>query len=364
MFRKTKIPAPKLKYFYVLMILVTILLVLGIGAVFNASAVEAQRLFDDKYYFAKQQLKWVIIGSIGWLTTFVIPVGFWKKVSPILFGVGVLLMILVLIPGIGDSINGARRWINLGGSSLQPSEPLKFFLILYFSAWLEKQSEKKFKGFLVVLGLVATLAMLQPDLGTTIVLTTISFSMYYLSGADLKKIYVLFAVVLLAAAFFVVSSPYRRDRLHTYLDPTADPQGKSYHINQALVAIGSGGWTGVGIGRSRQKYAYLPMASTDSIFAVISEETGFAGGLVLIGTYVAIIVTAFKIALSTDDKFESLLAGGVACWLLAQFGLNMAAMVALIPLTGVPLPLISYGGSALVSVMMGIGILANIGRRV
>lgn len=355
---------PRSRHFYVLMLLVFMLLVLGIGAVFNASSVEAQRLFGDKYFFARQQLKWVIVGSVVWITTFVIPINWWKKISPLLLGTGIVLMIAVLIPGIGENINGARRWINLFGASLQPTEPLKLFMIIYFSAWLEKQAQEKFKGFLVILGVVAVLAMLQPDLGTTIVITTISFAMYYLSGANLKNIYILFAVVIFFALFFVVSSPYRRDRLHTYLDPTADPQGKSYHINQALVAIGSGGWTGVGIGRSRQKYAYLPMASTDSIFAVISEETGFVGGLVLIGIYLAIITTAFKIALGAPSKFESLLAGGIGCWILAQFGLNMAAIVALIPLTGVPLPLISYGGSALVSVMMGVGILANIGKRI
>jgi cell division protein FtsW len=186
--------------------------------------------------------------------------------------------------------------------------------------------------------------------------------MYYLSGAPLRQLFLLIGGAGILVLLLILASPYRRARLTTFLDPTSDPQGSSYHINQVLLALGSGGIDGVGLGRSRQKFAYLPEATTDSIFAVIGEETGFIGGVVLIGLLLALVLAAFQIAHLASNRYHQLLAAGIASWLAAQTMLNLAAMVALVPLTGIPLPFVSYGGSALVAALSSIGLLVNIAR--
>lgn len=346
-----------------LLITIFILLSLGFIFVFEASSVEALRLFDDKYFFAKQQLKWLGIGSVVFLLMSILPINLIKKSAVLFFGLSLFLMVIVLIPGIGTHTGGARRWISLGFMSLQPTEPLKLALVLYFSSWLSTKTEMKFKPFVFLLMLVVGLTMLQPDLGTSIVLISVSLTMLYLSGADLSRIYYLLGGVILVTILLILISPYRRDRLQTYLNPLEDRLGKSYHINQAITALGSGGLTGVGIGQSRQKYAYLPMSSTDSIFAVIGEEIGFLGSVAIVGIYLYLINLGFKIASTVSDNFEKLAAAGISAWLLIQFGLNMSAIVAIFPLTGVPLPLVSYGGSALVSTLAGLGLLFNISKR-
>lgn len=336
------------------------LLILGIIAVYNASVVEAYRDFGNKYHFVFQQLKWSTIGLTAFFVASRIPPSVYKKFALPFFVFTLILMVLVLIPGIGNKLQGARRWISVGSFTLQPSEPLKLGLILYLAAWLEKP--KPLGSFLLILGVVIGLTMLQPDLGTAIILATTGFLMFYLSGAQLFQLTGLAIGGGLVGAFMVLSSSYRRARLTTFLDPTKDPLGASYHINQVLLAIGSGGLTGVGLGKSRQKHQYLPEATTDSIFAVIGEELGFIGAIILIMLLLGLILLAFKIAEKSKGKFEQLLAAGIAGWISAQFLLNLSAMVALVPLTGIPLPLISYGGSSLISTLAALGILSSIAR--
>lgn len=348
----------KLKLGWIVAILSGIIIIFGLVAVYNASVAEGLRDYGNKYHFVTQQIKWAVLGLIAAGIASKIPLPLVKKFTPIFFVVVLALMVAVLIPGLGSKVQGARRWLSIGGFTLQPTEALKFSMVLYLASFLEKRTH--LKGFLFVVGLVVGLTMLQPDLGTTIILVCLSFLVYYLSGAPLKQLMTIASLAAIVGSLLIVVSPYRRARLSTYLDPTNDPLGSSYHINQVLLALGSGGWDGVGLGRSRQKYDYLPEATTDSIFAVIGEEIGFIGGVIIIALLLALVLFSFQIARQASTRYHQLLAAGIASWLGAQTLLNLAAMVALVPLTGIPLPFVSYGGSALVAAMTGIGLLLNI----
>ncbi len=356
-----KISSPRRLTIFFLTITALILLI-GISAVYNASVVEGYRDFNDKYHFVSQQLKWLGIGLIFSFIATRLPSSFYKKIAPTFFLATLILMIAVLIPGIGNKVQGARRWISLGNFSLQPSELLKLSLIIYLAAWLE--TPKPLTNFLIIIGIVVGLTMLQPDLGTAIVLVSTGFLLFYLSGASLSHLSLFSLGSLFLGTIMIILSPYRRARLATFIDPTTDTLGASYHINQVLLALGSGGPFGVGLGLSRQKYQYLPEATTDSIFAIIGEELGFIGGIILILLFLSLILTAYKIASRTNDRFQQLLAGGIAGWIATQFLLNLSAMVALVPLTGIPLPLISYGGSSLITILIGIGIITSVARSI
>lgn len=266
----------------------------------------------------------------------------------------------MLIPGLGIKVLGARRWINLGFTVLQPSELTKLAVVIYLSSWLSQH--QRFWPFAFIVSVVLGLIMLQPDLGTAMIVGMIAFSLYFVSGGSLKKIIVSGLIGSVIAGILIVASPYRLNRVKTFLDPSSDPLGTSYHIRQVLIAIGSGGMTGQGIGKSRQKYQYLPEASTDSIFAIIAEETGFIGSLVVISALYALVNQGYKIAKNSDDVFAKLLVTGIISWVGFQMLLNLSAMVALVPLTGVPLPLISYGGSSLIMILFALGMVANVSR--
>jgi cell division protein FtsW len=282
-------------------------------------------------------------------------------------------LILVLIPGIGTKVLGARRWLVLGPLTFQPAELVKLSFIIYLSAFLLNESfgfeepvssnKKKLLPFLVMLFILLGLVMLEPDLGTAIVLAATGLVVYFASGASLFYLTLVGIIGILSGVGLILFSPYRRERLLTFLNPTRDPLGASYHIRQILIAIGSGGWLGIGLGQSRQKYEYLPAVTTDSIFAVVAEELGFIGAVALLSIFLILIWRGMKIAKEAPDEFGRLLAVGITSWIGFQFLVNLSAMVALVPLTGVPLPFISYGGSSLVLSLTGMGILANIARQ-
>ncbi len=334
----------------------------GLLAIFDASVIDAYRTFGDKFHYVRQQSLWLVVGVFVALVTSNIPIAWFKKNAYLLYGITLFLMVAVLIPGVGSKFLGARRWISLGPVVFQPSELLKITFAIYLAKWLEV--ERGIKQFLTLIGLNALLIMLQPDLGTAIIIIGVSFLIFYLSGAKLKEIIVFCAVLLFAISTLILTSPYRMDRVQTFIDPTSDPLGASYHINQILYGLGSGGFNGVGLGRSRQKYAFLPEATTDSIFVIIAEEFGFVGSTVLIMVLVGILVTSLKVAMRVTDKFDKLLASGISLLFLLQIFVNLSSMVALIPLTGVPLPFISYGGSSLVTNFIALGLLINISKRV
>ncbi len=344
-------------------IIVMTLILLGFGLImiYSASVAEGARDFGNKWHFVLLQLKWAGVGLVGMMIVSSLSPKFWQKISPIVLAVGLLLLFLVAIPGIGTKVQGARRWLVLPGVVLQPAELIKFVEVVYLSVWLHARriTLPQF-GFFVAL--VAGLIMLQPDMGTTLVVTLLAIAIYYISGYPLKHFVSLAIVGVTLGVILIVAEPYRLERVKTFLDPLHDTQGSSYHIRQVLLSLGSGGVSGLGVGRSRQKYAYLPEATTDSIFAVVGEELGFIGGVGLILAFLYFLSLIFKVATRESDKSISTMVAGVGAWIALQVCLNLAAMVALTPLTGVPLPLVSYGGSALITMLAGVGLVLSVAR--
>lgn len=322
----------------------------------------AIRDFGNQYYYLQEQTKWLILGLVIFFVFSLIDYRLWKKIAfPAMIGTIVLLCV-VLIPGIGIKALGAKRWINLGFFVLQPAEFAKLSLIMYLSAWLSGGKQQKLFSFLLLLGVFVGLIMLEPDLGTAMIITLTSLAMFFYSGAALQNFLLILPVIAMGATSLALFSPYRFKRLLTFFNPENDPLGASYHIRQAIIAIGSGGLFGLGLGQSRQKYEYLPEANTDSIFAIIGEEIGFVGCIALIAIYVFLLWRGFRVARRIEDPFGRNLALGIITWIGIQTTINISAMVALIPLTGVPLPFISYGGSSLIIILAACGILVNISR--
>jgi cell division protein FtsW len=305
-------------------------------------------------------LKWLVIGTIGFLISSKIPYRFWYRMAvPALIGT-LLLLIAVFLPGIGVHALGANRWVNFGFFVLQPAELAKLVMVLYLSAWFSKQEKSRLGAFLLLLGMVAGLVILEPDLGTTIVIVCISLWLYFFSGAPLVHFGFLVPLVMVAVIVLAVASPYRAQRIMTFMNPEHDPQGSSYQIRQVLLGLGSGGWSGVGIGKSRQKYEYLPEANTDAILAIIGEEVGFVGTAMVVFGFLFIVSRGYRIAARTKDTFGRLVALGISSWVASQACINISAMVALVPLTGVPLPFVSYGGSSMILLLFAMGIVNNI----
>lgn len=333
---------------------------LGLVAVADTSAPLALSTFADSFYFVKQQLIWTGIGLVIFFVSLKIHYSFWKKIAYPLFGVSIVFLILVLVPGLSSRIYGARRWLNLGLFSFQPSEVVKVSLIILFARFAEEKRNIWF--YLIPLAFISLLVMLEPDLGTTIVILVIGFTQVFISGVNIFHILGSIAAGGLVGTLAVLFSGYRKQRLLTFLSNTSDPLGSSYHIRQILLAIGSGGIFGVGLGQSRQKYLFLPEVATDSVFAILAEELGFIGAIVIIGLFGYFIYKMIRIAGKAPDVFANVLVVGVVSWIGGQMILNIAAMTALVPLTGIPLPFFSYGGSHLTMQLMSIGILLNISR--
>lgn len=340
----------------------TILLVLiGLLVVYDASVVQAFKDYGDKYVYIKQQLIWVGLGFL--LLTFFsfFPYQRLKKYSSLLFIGSLILLIAVFIPGLGTAAGGAHRWLKIGPFSVQPSELIKLTSIILFARLFERRQKiLPFFGAVAMVSLIV--GIFQRDLGTMSVFFFVSVVMYIISGASLKYFIGLIPFSVLAFILFISTSPYRKNRVLAFLDPFADPQGYSYHISQVLIALGSGGLFGLGLGQSRQKYEYIPEVSTDSIFAIVGEEFGFIGALVLIGLLGYFVYRGFKIADECSDNYGKILCFGLTSWIAIQALINLAAMVSLIPLTGVPLPFISYGGSALMANLVAVGIMLNISK--
>lgn len=340
--------------------LVLALSVIGLIAVADASAPQALNSFNDKYYFFKQQVVWGALGLIGLFITSMVDYSVWKRLATPLFFGSLVLLIAVLIPGVGQNLLGAKRWLILGPVTVQPSEIVKLTIIFYLAKLGE--GDKSPLAYFLPPFIVAALIMLQPDLGTTLVVMGIAFSQIFLSGINF--FYIAAAAAFGAASSFllIITSAYRRARLMTFLGQAQDPLGRDYHIRQILLALGSGGFFGVGLGASRQKYLFLPEAATDSIFAVIAEETGFLGATLIILLFLALIITGIKIAKEAPDRFSQILAGGIISWIVFQVILNIGSVAGFTPLTGVPLPFFSYGGSALTMILVAAGILLNISK--
>ena len=345
-----------------LVIAVIVLSLFGVLMVYDSSVVIGIRDFSDQYYFVREQLKWFAVGIVVFIACAKMGYRVWYKLAlPLLF-ITLLFLIAVFIPGLGIHALGAHRWINFGLFVLQPAELAKLTMIIYLAAWFSHPEKSRFFSFLLFLAMVVGLVMLEPDLGTSMIILSIAMLLYFFSGAPIKHFSLLIPLIIFAIVGLAVVAPYRLQRLTTFINRHDDPLGASYQIRQVLLGLGSGGWTGVGIGKSRQKYEYLPEANTDSIFAIIGEETGFIGGAIVIFSYMFIVWRGFRIANRISDPFGRLLALGISSWVAVQTIINLGAMVALIPLTGVPLPFISYGGSSFIILLSAMGIVTNISK--
>lgn len=340
---------------------VVFLSVFGLLMVYDSSQFKAFQDFGDKYYFIRQQVIWVVIGflSLGFFTFF--DYHRLQKFSTLFFLFSILLLILVFVPGLGVLAGGAHRWLRIFGFTLQPAEIIKLSSVLFFASLLQKKG--KSLTFLFFTGLIGTIiGVFQKDLGSAVVFSILALGVYFAAEAPLLHFLSFAFLGMMGFIGFILTSAYRKQRVLAFLDPFADPQGYSYHISQVLIALGSGGLFGLGIGQSKQKYAYIPEVTTDSIFSVVGEELGFLGGIVVISLFGFLVLRGFAIAQSAPDTFGRLLASGLTVWLGAQAIINLAAMVSLVPLTGVPLPFISYGGSALLANLVSVGILLNISK--
>lgn len=344
-----------------LLFTVVALVIFGLVMVYDSSVSSAFRDFKDSYYYIKQQLVWVILGSIAGVFFTIFDYHLLKKIALPLVGFSLILLLAVFIPGLGVSGGGAHRWLDLGFFTVQPAEIIKLTGAIFLAYLFERKLS--IKWFLLFLGAVIFItAVLQKDLGSTIVFTLMSLIMYFLSGASVWHFLAIIPVGVITFIVLVLTSPYRVKRILAFLNPFSDTQGFTYHISQVLIALGSGGLFGLGLGQSRQKFEYIPEVTTDSIFAIIGEEIGFAGSAVILALFTIVILRGFKIARQTEDEFGKILAVGLTSWLGVQIILNLSSMVALLPLTGVPLPFISYGGSALVANLAAVGILLNISK--
>lgn len=341
----------------------------GLMMVASAGVVYGNVRFEDPYHFFKRQLFGVLLGFITLFVLQRIDYHVYRKWSFLMFCGSIVLLILVLVPGLGVEAYGARRWIDMGPLTLQPVEAVKLTIILYVSAWCASKGEKRiadfqegFLPFLVIIGSVGFLVMKQPDMGTTGMITLIATTIFFLAGARLSHVLSLFMSGIVMLIILVKAAPYRLQRITAFLNPDLDPQGTGYQIKQALIAIGSGGFFGVGLGHSRQKSLYLPEPVGDSIFAIIAEEIGFVGVIVVIGIFLFLGWRVFRVAYYAPDLFGRLVASGIGVWLIGQAFMNIAAVTALMPLTGIPLTFISFGGTSIVFSLAAVGILLNISR--
>lgn len=355
---------------YILLFTVSLLIGLGLIMITSAGVVISYERFNETYYFLKHQIFNLLIGIALGFIAFKIPYKLWSRFALFFFTVSLILLIGVFIPGFGLNYGGAKRWISFGFLSIQPAEILKLTLIIYLAAWLSKKNKEKGEdsqfllSFFLIIGLIAFLLIKQPDVGTLGIIFLTAVAIYFLAG--IKILHFIPITVAAISAFWILikTAPYRINRWTIFLHPEIDPQGIGYQINQTLLALGSGGIFGLGLGQSRQKYNYLPEPITDSIIAIIGEEIGFIGLVFLVSLFLIFALRGFKICKNIPDSFGKLLAGGITFQIVIQALIHMGAISGLIPLTGLPLPFISYGGSSLIISLIGTGILLNISSHV
>ncbi len=345
------------KFIFVL----TLLSLVGLFFVFEASTVESFTLYGHQYYFIVRQLIWFVIGVLGFFIAYFMPLKIWSKLSFPLYILFLILLALTLVPAIGVEVNAARRWLDLGFTSFQPVELFKLGLAIFFANWMS--DHQKITPFIFLTALPSLILLLQPDIGSLLVLLTIAASIFFTAGGDIKKILPIGAVTGLALVIVVALSPYRLRRIQTFFNPQTDPLGASFQIRQITLALGSGGWLGRGLGNSQQKYAFIPEVSSDSIFSIVAEEIGFIGSMIIITAFSYWFYLIYQTAIrQKSQSFEQLLLIGVLTWIAVQTILNLASIVALVPLTGLPLPLFSYGGSSLTTVLFASGLVFKLAK--
>jgi cell division protein FtsW len=364
---KGKIQLPKIDY--VLLAIILVLLAFGLLALSSASTVISfERFHNNYYYFLRQFLFGVVPGLVLMFVFSRIDYHVWQKFAPLLILVGIGCLVLVLIPGVGFKVGNARRWINFGAFLFQPAEFVKIAVILYLASWYDKRQQHShdlYYGFLpslTIVGLIAGLIIIQPDIGTMLVLALIAAVMFFVGGVKMRYLLSTAGVGGLIFWILVKAAPYRAQRLLAFFNPSIDAKGISYQVNQALIAVGSGGLWGSGFGQSRQKFNYLPEPIGDSIFAITAEELGFIRMAAVVLLFLFLAIRGFRIAKNAPDTFGRLVAIGITSWIVWQTIINVGGIIAVIPLTGIPLPFISYGSTSLVIILASMGILLNISR--
>ena len=357
-----------MKFDKVLFLCVTILSIFGLIMVYSSSSVWASFKFNDSFHYSKYQLIFFIIGIIIMIITSKVDYKIYYKYSNIFLLISFILLILVLIPGIGSIRNGSRSWFGIGSFGIQPSEAAKICLIIFTSKYLSKSEnyiKSYYKGIIPVLFItlvVFALIMLQPDLGTGVILVLSIISILFISGVKINFFIGGGLLGLIGVVLLVIIAPYRMARITSFLDPWKDPLGSGFQMIQSLYAIGPGGLLGNGYLNSIQKHFYLPEPQTDFIFSIIAEEFGVVGVIIVVGLFILLLYRGIKIAINTNDSFSKYLAFGILFQLIFQAILNLSVVVGLIPVTGVTLPFISYGGSSLLVSMFSMGILLNISK--
>lgn len=336
--------------------------IFGLLTILNVSSVFALTNFNDSFHFFKLQSIWTVVAIVVQIILSKINYNYFKKISILLISLSVVFLTLVLFPSFGKMINGSRRWLQLGFFVFQPSEFAKIALAIYFSSYFEKKN--KLLPFLIIISVVLVLVMIEPDLGTATVILGMVFCLYFIAGAPIKPFMAVLSAFFIVGTILILFSPYRRQRMNTFLNYSSVTQESSYHNKQILISLGLGGFLGQGFGQSKQKNLFLPEVATDSIFAVIAEEYGFIGSTILILIYLFLIYRGFLVALMCNDKFGRLLSVSLMLILAFQVLINLGSMVMLFPLTGIPLPFISYGGTSLLVFHSAVGIVYNISRNI
>jgi len=367
---------------YVFLFVVVALIILGGLILISVSSSISQEKFGSSFYYLNHQILYGFLpGLILAFFAFKINLLSLKKLVPLFLLINLIFLGMVFLPQVGVSFKGAARWIDLGPISFQPSEFLKLSFILYLSSWLASrtthqnkfdagQAEKKFSqtfiAFLVVIGITGIFLIFQPDISTLLVIILVATLMYFLANTPFWHGILITLIIIFGFLVLVGIAPYRFNRILVFLNPELDPMGIGYQIKQALIAIGSGGILGSGLGLSLQKFGFLPIPQSisDSIFAIFAEETGFIGSFILVLLYLVFFWRGLKIGEQSADKFSKFCAFGITFWITLQAFVNIGSMIGILPLTGIPLPFISYGGSALISELIGVGILLNISKQI
>lgn len=346
-----------------------VLVLIGLIMIMSSSAAFAKQFYGDSFYFLKRHAVYICIGTIAFIIGMRVPHGFYRKYFFQGFALTLVLLVLVFVPGIGLRIAGASRWLDLGFINIQPVEIAKFYCVVFVAMALENKADKMhafFKGIvpiLAVIGVPVILVLLEPDLGSTLVILFTTFTLLFLSKVPIKQLVALGIVGLMLIVVNIMLHPYQMDRVEGFLSPWSDPTGKNYHTIQSFIAIGSGGIWGLGLGESKLKYFYLPLQYADFIFSIVCEEGGFLFAFSVVFLFLMLFVKGMAVALRATSLYGYNLAVGLTCILVYQAIINLGVVTGLLPVTGIPLTFISFGGTSLVTSMFFVGVIANISKR-
>ena len=345
---------------------VVALCILGLVMVFSSSEALGVVDYNNASYFFQRQLIWLVLGAVGGLLALGFDYHRLRSLAPVMMIVTVVVLVAVLVPHVGVMRNGARRWFGFGSFTIQPAEIAKIVVICYLARWLEKSAgrvrsvREGLVPFLLMLGLVVGLVLLEKDLGTSMVLALIALSMFMVAGARWHHVGGVVGLAALGMVALIKLEPYRYNRMAAFLNPWSDSLNTGFQSVQSVLALGSGGLSGVGLGNSIQKYQWLPEAHTDFIFAIVGEELGLIGTLLVLCLFCTLAYRGYRVALRAPDAFGLLLATGITTWITFQAFVNMAAVTVVLPTTGIPLPFVSFGGSSLSVTLTAVGLLLNI----